>query len=74
MGIEKKTIEFRGVELDVEYFFSPDEKAETGPEAQYPGCGEQLELNAISMNGIDCLELLDEQIEKIEELLISLEK
>jgi len=38
-----ETIEFRGIEFEVEFDYQPFEPAERGPEAQYPGCPESVE-------------------------------
>ena len=69
MGIVNQTIQYKGVELDIEFYFSPSE-----PEVKYyadgsgyPGCSEDIELYSIGHRGDDVTELLEDQIDKIVE-------
>jgi hypothetical protein len=39
------------VSVEVEHL--PAERAETGPEAQYPGAPEQIEIGRVHLNGLD---------------------
>jgi len=64
----KNTIEYKGVEFEVEYDYQPEEaevryyKDGSG----YPGCSEQVSINEIKHNGVCFYEVLDEQLELIE--------
>ena len=65
------TINYRGIEIDVEFDYQPFEPAETGAEAQYPGCSEAIEgINEISHKGTCFLEFFEDDHERIEELLL----
>ena len=67
---KKITINYKGVDLDIEYLFQPEEKAETGPEAQYPGCGADIEeVSEIKHKGTCLLKLLEYDIDGIEEAI-----
>jgi len=72
MGVVNKTIQYKGVELDIEFYFSPAE-----PEVRYyadgsgyPGCGEEIEIYSIGHRGEDVTELLEDNFSDIEEKLI----
>lgn len=72
MGVVNKTIQYLGVELDIEFYFSPAEA-----EVRYytdgsghPGCGEEIEIYSIGHRGEDIMELLDDHLTDIEEKLI----
>jgi hypothetical protein len=71
--MENVTIEFRGIEFDVEFDYQPFEPPERGPEAQYPGCDECIEsVNSFTHQGTDFLELIYMNNEsEIDELLLS---
>lgn len=69
MGVVNQTIQYKGVELDIEFYFSPSE-----PEVRYyadgsgyPGCSEEIELYSIKHCGEDVTELLEDQTEEIVE-------
>lgn len=62
-----KTVYFE-FDLEVDYWYQPAEPPERGPEAQYPGCGESVEVTAVCLNSVDILEhLSNDQIKKIED-------
>lgn len=59
-------IKYKGVELDIEFDYQPFEKAETGPEAQYPGCAEAIEdINEIKHKGTCFYEVFEDDLENI---------
>lgn len=62
----KIKLDYKGVLLEIEYDYQPAEKAETGHEAQYPGCGEEVEVCSINHKGTDMFELLEGECESIE--------
>lgn len=65
------TINYKGVKLDIEYDYQPYEKAETGPEAQYPGCAESIEgINEIKHKGTCFYEVFESDLEEIENAII----
>lgn len=66
----KTTIEFKGVDFDVEYYYQPYEAPERGPEAQYPGCGESVALEGIWHNDVDFMEVVIDYVEEIEEIIL----
>ncbi|MDX5586524.1 MAG: hypothetical protein QNK20_16680 [Aureibaculum sp.] len=63
------TINYKEVELNVEFDYQPYEAPETGPEAQYPGCGEELHVYDVKHKGISLHDLLEDQIEEIEQVI-----
>ncbi len=65
----KTTINHNGVSLQVEYNYQPFEPAETGPEAQYPGCEEAIELNTVIHNGGCILGILSDTTDLEDEIL-----
>ena len=65
------TINYKGVNLDIEYDYQPYEKAETGPEAQYPGCAEAIEgINEIKHKGTCFYEVFESDLGEIENAII----
>jgi hypothetical protein len=74
MGVVNKTINYKGVELDIEFYFSPSEPAVmfNSDGTGYPGCGEVCELYSIKHCGEDIMELIEDQLEDIEEKLIEI--
>ena len=71
--MENVTIEFRGIEFDVEFDYQPEEPAERGPEAQYPGCAESIDgIVSFTHQGTDFLELIYNLNEaEIDELILN---
>lgn len=61
---------YKEVTFQVEFNHQPFERAETGPEAQYPGCGESIELIDIIHEGDSFLEVFENEIDKIEEAIL----
>ena len=72
MGVENKTIKYKGVELDIEFYFSPAETEVRyyGDGSGYPGCAEEVEIYSIEHNGDSVMELVEDQLTSIEEELI----
>lgn len=55
------------LELLVDFDYQPAEPPERGPEAQYPGCAESLEIEHVTLNGMEIAGLLTEaQLSEIE--------
>ena len=56
------TIEYRGVEFDVEFDYQPKEAEVTyySDGSGYPGCGAEIQINEIKHNGTCFLELMEE--------------
>ena len=66
--METITIEFKGVEFKVEFYYSPEE-----PEVRYysdgsgyPGCSEQIDINSITHKGTEFIDILENDLEDIE--------
>jgi hypothetical protein len=72
MGVENKTIKYKGVELDIEFYFSPSEASVMyySDGSGYPGCAEEVEIYSVGHNGADISELIDDQLDNIEEELL----
>lgn len=72
MGVETRSIKYKGVELDIEFYFSPEEPMVMyySDGSGYPGSPAEVEIYTIEHCGVDVMELLDDQIDKIEEQLI----
>ena len=66
---EEIDINYNGIDFKVFYSYQPEEKAETGPEAQYPGCKESIDDVEISHYGIDFTDFLEEQMDEIKQLI-----
>ena len=55
-------------ELLVDFDYQPYEPADTGPEAQYPGCPESITIEHVTLNGHEITSLLTEaQLEELEQ-------
>jgi hypothetical protein len=55
------------IQLLVDFDYQPAERADTGPEACYPGCPEAVEIDAVTMNGHNITSLLsDRQLAELE--------
>ena len=55
------------LELLVDFDYQPAEPPERGPEARYPGCPESLEIEHVTLNGMEVTSLLSEaQLQEIE--------
>ena len=74
MGVVNKTIMYKGVELDIEFYFSPSEPAimYDSDLGGHPGGGEDIELYSVGHRGEDISELIEDQLEDIETMLIEL--
>ena len=58
------------IELDVDFFYQPKEQAETGPEAQYPGCAESLDIVSVRVGDQDITRrLTDEDLKSVEDAI-----
>lgn len=58
MSREKSIQTLNEAEVEVVYDFQPEEPAETGPEAQYPGCPMKIEIEFIYLGGVDIMPAL----------------
>jgi hypothetical protein len=59
MSTHTRTINFKGIDFEVEYDYQPYEPAERGPEAQYPGCSESIEqVTSMTHKGTDFIDLI----------------
>ena len=74
MGVVNRTISYKGVELDVEFYFSPSEPSVRyyADGSGYPGYEEDIELYSITHCGVDMMELLEDHFADIEEKLINI--
>lgn len=45
----KTEIEYKGITFEVDFEYQPEEKPEIGPDAQYAGMHEGIEINSITM-------------------------
>ena len=52
-------ITYRGVDLVVEYDYSPEEAAQHYGDAPYPGCPEQVDIGEVLVGKVDISSLLD---------------
>ena len=58
------------IEVDVDFFYQPKEAADTGPEAQYPGCAEGIDIVSVRIGDHDItLRLTDEDMAAVEEAI-----
>jgi len=62
-------IEYKGKTVTVGYDYQPEERAETGIEAQYPGCPEAVAVEVVIFEGVDIFPFVEDDIEDIEELI-----
>lgn len=57
-------------ELLVDFDYQAAEPAERGPEARYPGCPESIEIEHVTLNGLNVTSLLSEaQLQEIEQAI-----
>lgn len=61
-------IPFRNLEIEVHYDYQPEEKPVMyySDGSGYPGCSEQLEINAVMLGEYDITELCEDMMDKIE--------
>jgi len=66
------TVNYKGVELEVEFDYQPCEKKVRyySDGSGYPGCPESLDLTSIKIDGVDAWDLLEDQVDQISEQLI----
>jgi hypothetical protein len=56
------------IEVEVDFFYQPREAADTGPEAQYPGCAESLDIVSVRVGDQDITRrLTDEDMASVED-------
>lgn len=53
MSLERMTCPLNEAEVEVLFDHTPEEPAEKGPEAQYPGCKAEVEVHAIYLEGVN---------------------
>ena len=65
-------IELRGVELEVEFDYSPyeEEVRYYKDGSGYPGSPEQVEITAITHKGVDFMEFMENEYDVIDELIL----
>jgi hypothetical protein len=65
------TLNFMGVEIDVEYDYQPEEKMVMfyADGSGYPGCAEQFEITKVSHLGEDITDLCEVYFDKIEQAI-----
>ena len=66
----KTKLNYKGIEFDVEFDYQPAEKAERGPEAQYPGCPETAEITEILFMGVDFYEVMEDYFYEIADIIL----
>ena len=68
----KLEIEFKGVKLDVEFDYQPEEKEFFNYKEGYghPGCAEKADVTDIKYKGEDFWELLEDYQEEINALIL----
>ena len=73
--MKKTTITYYGVEFEVTYDFTPQERTvwNYGDGSGYPGAPAYVELNSISHKGDDMTELLEDKIDEREEIILNTE-
>lgn len=69
--MSKISINYKGVNLDIEYDHQPEEKPERGPEAMYAGCNESFEIEEIKHKGVCFLDVFENDLDEIEEIIRS---
>ena len=58
------------IELDVDFFYQPREAPERGPEAQYPGCAESMDIVSVRVGDQDITRrLTDEDMKSVEDAI-----
>jgi len=68
--MSKRQLFYLGQFFEVEYDYQPEEKAERGIDAQYPGCGEELTIEEIKYNGVDFTEIMEPHANAMEKQLL----
>ena len=64
---ETETINFRGVDFEVEFDYQPEEPGDL----EYPGCSEEVEaINEIKHQGTCFLQILEDFDNEIKELIL----
>lgn len=59
------------LEYIIDFDYQPYEPPERGPEAQYPGCAESVEINDVTLNGHCVTSMLtDAQLQALAELVL----
>ena len=58
------------IEVDVDFFYQPKEAADTGPEAQYPGCAEAIDIVSVRVGDQDITRrLTDDDMKSVEDAI-----
>ena len=72
----EKTINYRGLELEVEFDYQPEEpEVRYYPDGSgYPGSAEEITVSKVSLNGTDITELFDNFTELEEEISQQMEE
>ena len=66
----KATINFKGVEFEVGFDYQPEESAERGPYAQYPGCCESIDnIWMVEHKGTDFYDFFGENPRQLEDAI-----
>jgi len=69
----KQTINYKGVDFDVEFDYQPYEPDVfylSNGDPGYPGCPEYVELSDISYKGVDFWDILEDKLDEIEEIIL----
>lgn len=66
------TINYKGIEFDVDGAFTPEEKPVMyySDGSGYPGCAATFEVHEIMFGGEDFWEILEDKLDEIEELVL----
>ena len=63
---------WRELPLEVEFGYQPYEPPERGPEAQYPGCPEAVEIEGVWIGRVEITaELTDEELDAIADAVLA---
>ena len=58
------------IEVDVDFFYQPKEQPDRGPEAQYPGCPEGIDIVSVRVGDQDITRrLTDDDMASIEDAI-----
>jgi len=61
----REDIKYKGIEMEVIFDYHPEEPSTH----DYPGCGSEICINEVFVNGVDIVELLEHELEGIEDYL-----
>ena len=76
MATEKITLNFKGVDLDIEFYYQPEEKEFFNYKEGYghPGCAESADITDIKHKGECFWELMEDYKEELEQIILNIEK